>query len=96
MKLKHNDQVMIRTGELTFEELIKTSRGTKKKQIQLASNIFNNVVKMVRVTDDVKNQKAGKKKVIQRDCSYCDGCGWYEGGKYLQTQCEQCNGTGKI
>lgn len=28
-------------------------------------------------------------------CDRCDGFGWYEGGKkYLQTKCEQCNGTG--
>lgn len=27
-------------------------------------------------------------------CDQCDGCGWYEGGKALQTTCEQCNGTG--
>lgn len=29
-------------------------------------------------------------------CPRCDGCGWYEGGKTLQTECEQCKGTGKI
>lgn len=27
-------------------------------------------------------------------CSYCDGCGWYGGGKTLQTDCQHCNGTG--
>lgn len=27
-------------------------------------------------------------------CDRCDGCGWYEGGKTLQTTCEKCGGTG--
>jgi DnaJ-class molecular chaperone len=30
------------------------------------------------------------------ECDRCDGCGWYEGGKTLQTTCEICGGTGKI
>jgi hypothetical protein len=30
------------------------------------------------------------------ECDFCDGCGWYEGGKALKTTCEKCNGTGKI
>lgn len=29
-------------------------------------------------------------------CDRCDGCGWYEGGKTLQTECETCGGTGLI
>jgi len=29
-------------------------------------------------------------------CDRCDGCGWYEGGVTLQTQCEVCGGTGVI
>jgi len=35
-----------------------------------------------------------KKEYIE--CDRCDGCGWYEGGKTIQTKCEVCNGTGKI
>lgn len=27
-------------------------------------------------------------------CDRCNGVGWYEGGKTLQTLCEQCKGTG--
>jgi len=27
-------------------------------------------------------------------CDRCDGVGWYEGGKTLQTTCEACAGTG--
>jgi len=27
-------------------------------------------------------------------CDECDGCGWYEGGPSLQTQCERCLGDG--
>lgn len=27
-------------------------------------------------------------------CDACDGCGWYEGGRELQTECEQCLATG--
>ena len=27
-------------------------------------------------------------------CDRCDGCGWHEGGKTLQTTCEKCGGTG--
>ena len=29
-------------------------------------------------------------------CDRCDGCGWYEGGKTLQTECEVCDGTGVV
>lgn len=29
-------------------------------------------------------------------CDRCDGCGWYEGGKTLQTDCEKCKGTGVL
>lgn len=29
-------------------------------------------------------------------CWRCDGCGWYEGGKTLQTKCEVCAGTGVL
>lgn len=31
-----------------------------------------------------------------RECDRCDGCGWYEGGKTLQTRCEVCDGSGVI
>jgi len=30
------------------------------------------------------------------ECDRCDGVGWYEGGEALQTQCEECGGTGVI
>ena len=33
-------------------------------------------------------------KAIQIFCRDCDGCGWVEGGKVLQTTCKTCNGTG--
>ncbi len=29
-------------------------------------------------------------------CDRCDGCGWYEGGKSLQTECEKCGGSSLI
>lgn len=29
-------------------------------------------------------------------CMDCDGCGWTEGGKTLQTKCEKCGGTGEV
>jgi len=32
----------------------------------------------------------------RQTCDNCDGCGWYEGGKTLQTKCEKCNGTGVV
>jgi hypothetical protein len=28
-------------------------------------------------------------------CRDCDGCGWVEGGEYLQTKCKTCGGTGE-
>jgi len=29
------------------------------------------------------------------ECSWCDGCGWYEGGAdVIQTKCEKCAGRG--
>lgn len=37
-----------------------------------------------------------KKKTQRMYCDNCDGCGWYEGGKTLQTKCEKCNGAGKV
>lgn len=29
-------------------------------------------------------------------CDRCDGCGWYEGGKTLQTTCHECGGAGRL
>lgn len=29
-------------------------------------------------------------------CERCDGCGWYEGGKTIQTKCEECGGSGVV
>lgn len=33
---------------------------------------------------------------VEEICMTCDGCGWYEGGKCLQTTCEKCKGSGVI
>jgi hypothetical protein len=33
---------------------------------------------------------------LRKYCDRCDGCGWYEGGEFLQTTCEKCNGTGIV
>jgi len=30
------------------------------------------------------------------ECDNCDGCGWYEGGQFIQTTCEKCKGTGQV
>ena len=30
------------------------------------------------------------------ECGDCDGCGWVEGGKCLQTTCKTCKGTGYV
>jgi len=30
------------------------------------------------------------------ECDRCDGCGWWEGGKVLQSFCRQCRGTGVL
>lgn len=32
----------------------------------------------------------------KRLCTFCDGCGRYEGGVTLQTKCEVCDGTGYV
>ena len=32
--------------------------------------------------------------VNTQECSYCDGCGWVEGGISLKTTCKFCSGTG--
>lgn len=37
-----------------------------------------------------------KRKKIRFECDHCDGCGWYEGGRYLVTTCETCKGRGWI
>lgn len=39
---------------------------------------------------------SGARRSNQEWCDRCDGCGWYEGGKTLQTKCEKCNGTGVL
>lgn len=36
------------------------------------------------------------KKILKADCDRCDGCGWYEGGKYIHTTCEKCHGKGYV
>lgn len=35
-------------------------------------------------------------KTTFEECRNCDGCGWYEGGKTLQTTCEKCKGRGVL
>ena len=32
----------------------------------------------------------------QQYCDDCDGCGWVEGGKAIQTTCHKCKGTGVL
>jgi len=44
----------------------------------------------------VERMKAVKEGFKLVECERCDGCGWYEGGEYLQTVCEDCNGTGAV
>jgi hypothetical protein len=29
-------------------------------------------------------------------CGDCDGCGWYEGGKTIKTECQSCCGGGVV
>lgn len=36
------------------------------------------------------------KKSNLQYCIKCDGCGWYEGGTSIKTNCEDCKGTGVI
>lgn len=31
---------------------------------------------------------------VLTECRSCDGCGWHEGGKALQTTCGVCSGRG--
>lgn len=35
-------------------------------------------------------------EVSLTQCMYCDGCGTYEGGKYLETHCKVCDGVGEV
>lgn len=37
----------------------------------------------------------GWKRRVTIDCDRCDGCGWYEGGKAIQTRCAECGGAGR-
>ena len=32
----------------------------------------------------------------KEECGFCEGCGWYEGGPTIRTECEHCGGTGII
>ena len=43
-------------------------------------------------------QNSGRKQNAQsfETCGDCDGCGWVEGGKALQTKCATCKGTGLV
>lgn len=55
-------------------------------------------------TPDTWHEEA--KKILDRErhreleplpreyCGECDGTGWVEGGKYLQTDCARCSGSG--
>ncbi len=33
---------------------------------------------------------------VKFECDFCDGCGWYEGGPFLQNNCEKCDGKGYV
>ena len=33
---------------------------------------------------------------VRVECEQCDGCGWYEGGPFLDTTCEYCGGKGFV
>ncbi len=41
-----------------------------------------------------RERRLGRKG--QMYCDRCDGCGWYDGGRTLQTKCERCGGTGVV
>ena len=41
-------------------------------------------------------QVSSRRGSAQNMCDECDGCGWVEGGRVLQTKCKPCNGTGII
>ena len=43
---------------------------------------------------DPAKARRGKAKRHKTECRNCDGCGWYEGGKTIQTTCEKCAGKG--
>jgi DnaJ-class molecular chaperone len=43
----------------------------------------------------VKRRKPWNKGLKMERCMDCDGCGWVEGGKVLQTSCSKCKGRGK-
>ena len=50
-----------------------------------------------RTTSGEKVTKSPKRpRVIWEMCGFCDGCGWYEGGVTIKTQCPKCKGRGKI
>jgi len=34
--------------------------------------------------------------IVTNECDLCDGCGWYEGGPTLKTDCNACKATGLI
>jgi hypothetical protein len=46
--------------------------------------------------EEILNITYGNPTEEYQECNRCDGCGWYEGGKTIQTKCEVCHGTGKI
>ena len=50
--------------------------------------------KTVAAKPAVQQRKA--KTCLVVECDYCDGTGWFEGGKVLQTKCHECGGTGKL
>jgi len=46
-KATREDLIMIKTGEIILKDLIKTSRGDKKKKLKILSNIYNQMSKML-------------------------------------------------
>lgn len=50
------------------------------------------------ISKDIDSWPQYMKDAIKRReyCDFCDGCGWYEGGKTFKTTCHKCKGTGVV
>lgn len=49
-----------------------------------------------RTSDGTPSQKRTEVILQKQWCDRCDGCGWFEGGDVIKTECNACGGTGVV
>lgn len=68
-------------------------------ELDKAADILTRAIgrlEVVAALEEMFPQTKPVQKTRYEYCLRCDGCGWYEGGPTIQTNCEKCGGTGVI